>query len=300
MLVDQLRKKVVEDLYTLNKIKPSWPVWREVVTQHVSDFEDPDQVLRIGCRLYDVFSETRQAVPAAQSDQQSELAGGGSAWEALVCWYLNLCLVGTTAVVVKRRKLLAGPITKAISIKYGNVSVNSESDLIAATFPKESPFTGPLGATIEASTRTIDEALRAGALSRTAITIIQCKTNWNDNAQVPMLWDLVYRATSFEHSQIAVGIENFSPRSLRSFKYAFVTVPTSRLEGLTDRSTAVARLRDLSGKNYWGRETKKGVALALQEIFSSAAIGPDSGRGVRESLRTGLKLLRTDYEYFGL
>ena len=26
------------------------------------------------------------------------------------------------------------------------------------------------------------------------IHIIQCKTNWNDNAQIPMLWDMVYSA----------------------------------------------------------------------------------------------------------
>ncbi|MCH1941641.1 hypothetical protein [Holdemania massiliensis] len=34
--------------------------------------------------------------------------------------------------------------------------------------------------------------------------IIQCKTNWNDNAQVPMFWDAVYAADRFRNG-ITVG-----------------------------------------------------------------------------------------------
>ena len=28
------------------------------------------------------------------------------------------------------------------------------------------------------------------------IGVIQCKTNWNDNAQIPMLWDMIYSNTT--------------------------------------------------------------------------------------------------------
>ncbi len=300
MLVDQLREKVIADLKDLRTVQSCWAIWRSVMMEAISDLEDPDQILGIGNRLSSIFRETRTDAPLDPAEQQGALSGGGAAWEALVCWYLNLCLVGSTAVVVKRRSLLEGPITNAIAVKYGTVAVNSESDLIAVSFPNEAPFSGPRAETLGHVVRLVDQALRSGALSRTSATIIQCKTNWNDNAQMPMLWDLVYRATSFDRSQITVGVEGFSPRSLKSLKYAFVTVPTTDPDRLRSTSTAVVRLRDLSGKNYWGMDTKNGVALGLREIFGSATIGPDGGGGVRDSLRSGLRRLRQDYAYFEL
>lgn len=32
--------------------------------------------------------------------------------------------------------------------------------------------------------------------------IIQCKTNWNDNAQIPMLWNMVYATKDFKENKI--------------------------------------------------------------------------------------------------
>jgi hypothetical protein len=116
-----------------------------------------------------------------------------------------------------------------------------------------------------------------------------------------MLWDLVYKATSFSQSGVSVGVENFCPRRFHSMKHAFVTVPTTdRKKEIKPKSVAVARLKDLSGRNYWGKPTVSGVALSLGEIFASAQIGPEEGQGVRDSLGRGLKGLKAQYAYFGL
>ena len=42
---------------------------------------------------------------------------------------------------------------------------------------------------------------------------LQCKTNWNDNAQIPMLWDLIYNAQGFKISNISVEIKGISLNS---------------------------------------------------------------------------------------
>ena len=42
---------------------------------------------------------------------------------------------------------------------------------------------------------------------------LQCKTNWNDNAQVPMLWDIIYSSNE-KLNNISVGINGVSPHSL--------------------------------------------------------------------------------------
>ena len=39
------------------------------------------------------------------------------------------------------------------------------------------------------------------------IGIIECKTNWKDNAQIPMLWDVIYSANGWEGRNITVGKE---------------------------------------------------------------------------------------------
>lgn len=50
------------------------------------------------------------------------------------------------------------------------------------------------------------------------INVIQCKTNWNDNAQIPMLWDMVYNAQSFKNkntsqmgnASLELAVDHFS------------------------------------------------------------------------------------------
>ena len=95
-----------------------------------------NDIFSIGDHLRDIFKTTGQA-----GRSQSDVSAGGTVWEALVCWYLNLCLLGRRTFVLKHnRELIPNPIYKAITVNYGTFRSNTESDLIAITFPDEDEY----------------------------------------------------------------------------------------------------------------------------------------------------------------
>lgn len=105
-----------------------------------------------------------------------------------------------------------------------------------------------------------------------AVAIVQCKTNWNDNAQIPMLWDLVYRSVPFvNNTAMKLGRQGVSPRSFRnqSIKYAFMTVPTNSSITYRPGQVAVTRVLGLSGGNYWGKPTRPGIAAGFSDFLTA-------------------------------
>ena len=117
-------------------------------------------------------------------------------------------------VIKHNRELIPEPINKAITVNYGNFRSNTESDLIAITFPDKIEYNmdkdninindvnGNPVATYSGRTYQflpILNALVSRDFDDIEIHIIQCKTNWNDNAQIPMLWDAVYSANTFRN-----------------------------------------------------------------------------------------------------
>jgi hypothetical protein len=298
-MIEHLRANVIEGLHGLAKVKPSWPVWMSTIRSVVSDPMNPDDILGIADRLKQIFNETKAAPSRSAAEEQSAASTGGSAWEALVCWYLNLCLIGSSAVVVKRPSQLKGPITDAITARYNNERVNSEADLLAVTFPDAPPFVEGPGVDMGWNLKSANVALSTGGLEKSSIAVIQCKTNWKDNAQIPMLWDLIYQTGAQLGGRVTIGINHRAPQHFASFKYAFVTVPSG--DDVFERHhVPVLRVNALSGGNYWGQKSKDGVAMSLSEIFPKARIGPDGGKGIRGSLLLALPQLRTRYAYFGL
>ena len=92
--------------------------------------------INLGDHLAEIFKTTSQGTRT-----QADVSGGGKLWEAIVCWYLNLCLIGTRTVVIKHKKdLIPEPIKEAISVKYGNFISNTKADLIAITFPNKEEY----------------------------------------------------------------------------------------------------------------------------------------------------------------
>ncbi len=131
-----------------------------------------------------------------------------------------------------------------------------------------------------------------------SIGIIQCKTNWNDNAQIPMLWDMIYSAGGFRGRQISVGVNNYSIQSLDSFTYSFVTVPSNKLSNFKPNSVSVKRVKGLSGGNYWGRITEQGIARSVKEIFNNYNSGFDN-KNIRTTLKNAVSHIE-EYTYFKL
>lgn len=284
--IEAYRKKVLDGLFKMGTFKKAWGTWQTQILNGVSP-EGLD-LIDLGNRLSSIFSSTGQ-----EGRGQAELSGGGAAWEALVCWYLNIALVGTQTVVIKQKKeLIPDVISDALTVMYGNYPSNTEADLVAITLPMK-----------ELDGKWVKDwsELCRENFEKVEICVIQCKTNWNDNAQIPMLWDMIYSSVGFT-SRTRVGRNGYSIKDLKRFSYAFVTVPSNKKAKYDIKSTAILRVNALSGGNYWGKPTVHGVAQNISELintnFSSST--QELEKPWPKSFQVNLQNKPDLYSYFGL
>ena len=269
--IDEFRLSVLRHNANLRTFKETWPFFERKVNELLSHTPSGSEIFLLGDQLASVF---RSREVSGRSNQA--VSQGGAVWESLVCWYLNLVLHGTSVVVIKPiSKFLPMSISDAVSVNLGNHSTNTESDLIAFSYPVEE---GPS----KTSLADIDSFIRHNS-KEVDVSVIQCKTNWNDNAQIPMLWDLIYASERFRLPNVSVGKNGIGPNSFRSFTYSFVTVPTSRGPFKTD-SLSVLRVINLSGGNFWGHRSEDGVARGISEFFQRNFAGYFDGT-IQDSIR---------------
>ncbi|MFA6144168.1 MAG: hypothetical protein WCW84_05085 [Sulfurimonas sp.] len=311
-IVEHLRKKVINDLFSLASFNTNWNnSWKTEVRNRIisGGHYNTSHILDLGDSLATIFRTTNE------DRSQSGVSAAGTTWEALTCWYLNLCLINTNVVVVKQKQAnVPTPISNALTVMYGASPSNTEADLIAIVFPHEDEYSQNI---TDLSNNLLFEDIelfgRGGSFNYLAalnklvdrdandidLNVIQCKTNWNDNAQIPMLWDMVYHAQGFQNNNISVGINNYSLNSFNNFSYSFVTVPTTDASRITQDSVCVKRVITLSGGNYWGNPTRANVASSIKEIFNrnlSNGIRPN----IRTTLTNSLNEIDTTFTYFNL
>ena len=293
-LVELLRKQAIEALFQSSSVSQNWPVWGREIRKIIGPEPSAQSILEIGDHLREVFQKT-----GVSGRSQGDLSSGGTGWETLVCWYINLCCAGTRVVAIRKKSLLPKPILDAITVKYANAACSSESDITVLVFPDIAEYTQDDPSWLTRGGKIVAGRLQTSVENNFAafeVGIIQCKTNWNDNAQVPMLWDIIYTSGGIPSKQITVGQNNFSIKNV-PFTYSFVTAPTNQLDNFKNTSTCVGRVRKLSGGNYWGLPSKNGVANSLKEIFTNYQSGlPVSG--IRQSIACIIPLLQTDLAYF--
>lgn len=311
-IVEHIREESINNLFKTNSFKKSWTSWKQVINSNLTQ-NSPRQIIDLGDKLSNIFTTTSPGIR-----DNSSVSGGGAAWESLICWYLNLCLIGRRTVVIKHsKKLIPDPISDAITVKYNTFPSNTESDLIAITFPDKSDYIDdknlihirdfdgnaiPLNKSKKFNYKEIINALTNRDFSDLEIHIIQCKTNWNDNAQIPMLWDMVYSAKTFKNNNISIGQNGYSISNVSRFTYSFVTVPTIAADAkakLNTNSTCVRRVFYLSGGNYWGLPTKSGVANSLKEMLQRN-LNTGYSTNHLTSLKSELPNLKKAYAYFNI
>ena len=296
-LIDEMRRRVIEQVMNISSVSRSWPTWKKLIKKHLGDAPNADTVLDLGDHLSEIFTST-----AVSGRSQRTVAGAGTAWEGLVCWYCNLCLMGSRTVVIKYKKsLVPDPMQKAITVSHGAVQTTSEADLIAVTFPDIAAYKDELFkryVTDKAMMERIDELAHQTFKDHEAC-IIQCKTNWNDSAQIPMLWNMIYNVKNFNDTNIRIGAGGFSISGLKKFSYAFVTVPTNDIQDYKADSVNVQRVGILTGGNYWGHPTRSGVARSIKEVFNTN-FSSGCNRGLREDLNNALAVMDSKYGYFRL
>lgn len=289
-IIEEFRKVNVKHCFSLSSFESTWPAWKNEIQSILNNEITTDTIIGLGNSLRDIFFSTNTG------RNQSSQSSGGTGWECLVCWYLNLCLVESrTVVIFPIKKFRPKSISDAMSINYGNYKTNSESDLIAVTYPREiyENF----------NSFSFDNINQASEeyLNQLDICTLQCKTNWADNAQIPMLWDIVYKSEGFSRSSISVGSNGRVVSNFNNFNYAFITVPTQKkLSSFKVSSTSVNRVRNLSGGNYWGTDSVQGVAENLSEIFTRNFSNGTNGNSLRDDLELGLGKIENDYNYFDL
>jgi len=310
-IVEYLRERVVSELFNLTSVNNSWSTWKQHINGVLPN-RNAMNILNLGDKLGDIFKSTSVA-----GRSQSSVSGGGAAWEGLVCWYLNLCLIGTNTVVIKQKKtLIPKPISDGLTVQYFNFNSNTESDLIAITFPHDPDYNKDIfsisvrnnnGQKVLTKKRNGDfnyldviNVLAARDFDKYEVSVIQCKTNWNDNAQIPMLWDMVYDSTGFSRNGIQLGTNGFSINDLAEFSYAFVVVPTVNLNSFNSNSTAIQRVRNISGGNYWGYPSRNLVAHSLKEIFNKNFSNALPQSSLRANLNNELQYISSTYQYFNL
>ena len=131
-IVEYGRKLSIESLFNTNVFSNSFNFWKNRI-QNILKNNNPRNYLDLGESLSDIFKSTSPDIRS-----QSSVSGAGSSWEALICWYLNLVLMGQNTIVMKQnKKLIPSIISDAISVNYGSFISNTEADLIAITFPKK-------------------------------------------------------------------------------------------------------------------------------------------------------------------
>lgn len=315
-IIEYARELSIKKLFETNGFASVWSTWKAKINSDIFTTGTPTehQIYSIGDNLREIFKTTGSA-----GRSQSDVSGGGANWEALVCWYLNLCLMGRRTFVIKHHKdLIPEPVNKAITVNYGNFRSNTESDLIAITFPDKPEYAmdkdniqvndvngNPVSTHSGRAYQFLPvlNALIARDFDDIEIHIIQCKTNWNDNAQIPMLWDAVYSANTFRNG-ISVGSDGYSIHDAKRFTYSFVTVPSNQLvrngnQTYKNTSTAVLRVINLSGGNYWGLPSSTGVASSVKELVERN-LKTGHSNGILSTIRAALPDLGTTYNYFNL
>lgn len=260
MTAEYHRHLAMMSVEAISTWKSCWPVWEVEILSRTNGLSDAKKIHELGDHLRDVFFATNTG-----NRDQGSLSGGGAGWESLVTWYLNLVLSGTNAVAMRQSKtVVPRTLLDATTISYGNNQTNTESDVCVVVYPNDFNFP----ATDKDFAKGLDLEI-AKRIANIELGIIQCKTNWNDNAQIPMLWDMVYRASFGSATGIHIGKNGYNVSILKRFTYSFVTVPSQKGPKMPNKPTqmAVKRVNNLTGGNYWGMATKNGVSLSASENF---------------------------------
>ncbi|MBB6370510.1 hypothetical protein [Chryseobacterium shigense] len=311
-LPEYYRKKSIDDIFNIPTFRTCWTIWKPEIDRKLGENYSATDILNLGDTLSEIFKMTGQG-----GRDQGSLSGGGTAWEALVCWYLNLCMINSRAVAIRRMSLIPKHIQDSITVNYSNFPCNTESDITVLIFPDSPDYNNNIEevslnrGSIFNDFLAVDNSLNINVLDSLIerdfnlfeIGIIQCKTNWNDNAQIPMLWDMIYSSGGFTGRNITIGRNNYSIQNCHKFTYSFVTVPTNQRSNYTSGSVAVQRVYNLSGGNYWGKPTSQNICRSIKEIFNNNFQSAFRGIGARGCINLKIQALNDsneEYSYFHL
>lgn len=255
--LNNFKYKYLQHLSDGNSISTRWSSWKSVIQQNLSSVNNwGTSAFDLGDKLSDIFISTY-----TPGRSQSTVSSAGDAWECLVTWYLNLIFWDTKIVVIKQnKKFVPESVSNCLTVTLSNVSTNTESDILIFSVPDHHLYNG-------SSLKDLDNHI-SSRIGNLDLFVLQCKTNWEDNAQIPMLWDMIYNSQS-RLPHVSIGINGLSPQSVNNFRYGFVTVPTGkRGQNVKPTQLKVLRVKNLTGGNYWGKPSQTNIASSIKELPS--------------------------------
>tara|TARA_B100000963_G_scaffold319565_1_gene301518 strand:+ start:243 stop:1118 length:876 start_codon:yes stop_codon:yes gene_type:complete len=252
--IREYKKQYLKAISELKSFQKSWVNWSSILSIKLKNINGQG-VLDLGDDLSNIFQTN-----APKGRDQGDLSGGGYAWECLVVWYLNLIYWETPIIITRTNKQVVPKcIRDVLTVTISNNQTNTESDILIFNVPDHKLLNQS-----KVSVKTLDNHLTS-RLKNIDIFNLQCKTNWNDNSQIPMLWDMIYNSKS-NLSYVGVGRNGVNPNSAKSFKYGFATVPSYKLSKYKTTTLSVLRVKNLTGGNYWGHPSKPDIASSLKEL----------------------------------
>lgn len=252
--IEKFRSRVLKQVANTASFNNSWAIWGKLLEERFGADPSETDIFEIGNYLSDVFKGNK-----IEGRGQSAVSAGGAAWECLITWYLNLIFYGTNVIATRQnKKFVPEVINNALTVTISNQQTNTESDIVVYNLEPNSLSEDP-------TIKDINDNV-VNNIENVELSVVQCKTNWNDNAQIPMLWDLIYNSQNFRITTVSVGINGYNPVSFGKFSYSFVTVPTSR-GPFKQTSLSVLRVKNLTGGNYWGKPTEAGICSNINEYF---------------------------------
>lgn len=290
---------IIASLPINNKVKLAW---KSVYTPLIGQSPNSADILNLANHLSEFFYSTRGK---KNTRNQKNVKIAGDVWESLITWYINLCCTGSRVLAFRGLTNVPSIIKESVSVTYGTLPCAAEPDILVLIFPDRPIYTEQEKLSCFKNEKgKLDDSLLNSELKKDfnliEVGVIQCKTNWNENAQIPMLWDIIYRTPLGNLQGIKVGTPPYSIQYI-PFTYSFVTVPTvQEPDNISPTSVRVARVKNLSGGNYWGLESKPGVALSLDYIFQSNFSNGFEKGNINITLNKSIPYMkpRKQYNYF--
>ena len=261
-IIEELRSYVLEQAMGLSSMTKDWPDRKEKINSYFKSKKRPRKLEIWG--LGDHLSKIFKCVSGG-GRTQSGVSRAGTVWEVLVLYYLNICLLGTCAVVVKKDKHTPKSIVDALKITQHGSLIKSDLDLVVISCPalKDVPSIGSEAKCLEKLNSLIEQNF-----GDVFVCNIQCKTNWKDNSQTPMLWNLLFEEARGKRplpQGLVIGSGLYEPSLLQGFAYSFVTVPTG--QDVTAGDVQCYRTKNMTGGMFWGKPTKAHVSKSIKEFF---------------------------------
>nr|AIF15142.1 hypothetical protein [uncultured marine group II/III euryarchaeote KM3_69_H04] len=247
--------------------------------EHLS-IEQPElrnRIISLGRTFSSIFRGGNQGAREGENVQRA-LTLGGTAWERVVCWYLNALGCGLNAVALQgasQSTYLPDSFRNAFLVTINNHVVSSDLDVIQIHWIGEdgqdwmqTRYESTNRANMLRARRHFRELMDESPESF-AVNIVSCKTNWNDAIQTPMLWNMVF-SHGFHHGAISVGINHQNPQEFGHFSYSFATVPSnSSWVNYGSNRAEVIRGSTMSGGSYYGHSTNLDIGMrSLDELYS--------------------------------